>query len=187
MSGKYHASTELTQWETSTASAEETVSPKEQLSAQMPTTCVHEFLLNGGLRAEARRFTERTPRHGHPLLVGRAGWSEGRGEKSTSGAVRGSPRDAGRRRAQRPARAAAAPRPHLGPGYVPSRAPGVRSLPQHQSRTHHGGQRAAKTPSHGPTQRTTGLSRWRRRSCRLRGDPVTSAGFIIPLAENEAT
>lgn len=83
--------------------------------------------------------------------------------------------------------AAAASRPQLAPGsrtLQSSGRPGPAAASEPHPRRHTTG--GAVSPSRGLTQSTTGLSRWRRRFCRIRGDPVTSAAFIVPLAENES-
>lgn len=143
------------------------------------------------LQKERRELKQKQKRQTTPTTrqAGRlAGQSRRRGEEQASGGCRNVPRDAGRGRAQRRARgAAAASRPQLAPGsrtLQSSGRPGPAAASEPHPRRHTTG--GAVSPSRGLTQSTTGLSRWRRRFCRIRGDPVTSAAFIVPLAENES-
>lgn len=143
-----------TQWESSTANAGETVSRKEPLTAQMPTTCGHGLLLNEGLRAGTRSYsglTERTPRQGHPLLVGRAGWSKWEAERragvqSPQRQPAGCRREAGTAAGLRSSGPSTLPRPRLRTLQSSGRPePAAASEPQPPRRT---------TGSGGPEPRT---------------------------------
>lgn len=136
--------------------------------------------MDGIYRKHADKTKQKQRGRRQPLPIKQAGWS-----KSDAGRRASVPRDAGRRRAQRRARGAAATsRPQSAPGSRTLQSsgrpePAAASEPHPRRRTTGG----AASPSRGLTQRTTGLCRRRRRVSRLRGDPVTSAGFVVPLAE----
>ncbi|MEJ1279641.1 hypothetical protein NN561_010575 [Cricetulus griseus] len=111
-----------------------------------------------------------------------------RGGERASRACRDVPRAAaGWRRAPRRARGtAAASRPQRAPSsrtLQSSGRPGPAAASEPHPRRHTTG--GAANQSRGLTQRSTGLSRRRMRFSGLRGDPVTSAGFIVLLAETE--